>query len=1103
MHRLGGIRRPIPCFSFPLQDISVRWCSQDCSVISRTPAAVVPGRKLFQKVECPTPGAAAASASPCRTVGCIRVALGALQRRQRGSGSCSEAEPVLIASLQAGLPAIVRTTLRSEVFGGLVATLKRHPEIFDVNVDNGTVALTKAALADRTNPLEGDASTTKPANLAAADSSNPLTSAGGKGGQQQHSEFFDILDSQKGAMNPFLDETAFERLQRRSREVTNIRKSEKPIIAVPLYGKGNTLLATINIAEPPLTASEAQRLDVPRYLSIAKITWRRNPSPIDPEEVVRLLVKGGEQPPQHSRAIDDFDELDQEYSEREYLTPSFVANIMVRYVPTFFVEVRNVVRGVPPAVMDLLMTGLRREGWNQSPILFFARYPMLFQVKNSKYERPAVRLSGVHGGFTRHPQFGYADAHLRQLSVEKRISITGMLNRRHTTRDTTKFGVDGEQDAAPQEANSAARTAPVPKSMDITIFQILLKNLPLSNENRPRNVREDHKDLSSDDRRRPGWGEKNPADHRAAAQDEEYLWRPLVPWINSFSSEDLETLNRVPEQRVLTILFRYSRVFQVSSINGADENLYYDAAMAKGEFGRDSATNINRSSGMEAAEDLNDNNDGDDDDDDASRSPLAPSAVPSADGGPEDTESRVKKFQTALQEDLVSLDEILSPLLTGADDTGSNGELVFDRGETAVEYSEAELAGEDTPAQRQHTDTSESWNTAKKEDMIGEERGVGCADEYVPSKFDALLVRLLPPSLAPRCLNCLCEATTPHPGLLAAVLGMLALPRKFMDATQHLPTAARTPPQKLVFEAKMPQAPHSLGQYHMQQKLVETVWRWRSIDEIYRNLSAEHKSVLKSFRGLANFLRMHGKLFEVSLDKRFVIRIDPKGELIPPFIPTQKFFTYEDRIVLKSSSNAATRGTLIGDDLRDLYDNVLQGAQFPTTRNQLLLLDPQNPILDAVVLCNEIAQFLPDHPVKLQSLGIRLPPLLKAALPTHYLRILGNSAFLELEKVGNGNYTIQKRRVNPDGAGEQQVKPAQMALEAVLAEVRSLVPPGGILLGSLTREMSVAAKTVAIKRNGTVRAFLQVNPQLFRLEEAEMQGRSGEMRTTFMVFNAR
>ena len=470
------------------------------------------------------------------------------------------------------------------------------------------------------------------------------------------------------------------------------------------------------------------------------------------------------------------------------------------------------------------------------------------------------------------------------------------------------------------------------------------------------------------------------------------------------------------------------------------------------------------------------------------------------------------------------MDDILLPLLKDgeaehvAEHSDSLG--LVDRGVEAVEYSKAELEEDDVANDTKPSDLNKShWNDDGSAAAADPPLGLDGA-EYVPTKFDALLVRRLPPHIAPRSLNNLDEKTTPHKALLDIVLSFLVHPHALHGSSStnpenlrasHAPySVPRTPGGSMV--DVFPPQPVTYGGdrstlFGLQLETVNLAWRWRSIDDIYQQLSAEHKSALRSFRGLVNFLRLHGSLVEVSADKRFVIRHDRAGRLIPPLIPTQTFFTYEDRIVVKPSTSPQTRGKLIGDDVRNIYENVLQGAQFPTTRNQLMLLDPQNPVLDSVILSYEISQFLPDHPVSMHSIGSRLPPILRAALGVHYQRVLQKSPFLEFFKQGGSTMVVSLAKKNSKGitaATESRggVK-AVLTIEEVLAEARSLIPMSGIALGTLNRELSSGALGAIIKKYGNVQAFVSANPQFFKLESMEMEGKNGELRRSLMVFNTR
>jgi hypothetical protein len=97
------------------------------------------------------------------------------------------------------------------------------------------------------------------------------------------------------------------------------------------------------------------------------------------------------------------------------------------------------------------------------------------------------------------------------------------------------------------------------------------------------------------------------------------------------------------------------------------------------------------------------------------------------------------------------------------------------------------------------------------------------------------------------------------------------------------------------------------------------------------------------------------------------------------------------------------------------------------------------------------------------------------------------------------------KRMTPVDDDEEKplMKNPKKTLETVLAETRSLIPPGGIVLQQLKRELSRDAIEVMIKSSGSVEKFISANPQLFRAEEIEIENRDGKVKMSRMIYTAR
>lgn len=487
----------------------------------------------------------------------------------------------------------------------------------------------------------------------------------------------------------------------------------------------------------------------------------------------------------------------------------------------------------------------------------------------------------------------------------------------------------------------------------------------------------------------------------------------------------------------------------------------------------------------------------------------------------------MSSFQSSIREELIGVDDLLPEFKDDAESDPVSGETaassltvphakgeVFDRGESAVEYTESELVSEDADVTVEQMDpTKGEHNIPNTAVSLGGLNGA----ENISCKFDSLFVRVLPPYLAPRCLNDFDEATSPNIDLLQAVMIQMSRPNTFHGATasrledgdNHVRERRAQRQELTPFSVhrdgwqpgaapKAPAAPTLHG-----------VWRWVTVDTLYKNLSAEQKQCVKEFKGLVIFLRLHGRLFEVSADKRYVIRHDTTGVLIPPLIPSQTVFLYEDRVVLPPSfhkePNALNDSSfvpqLLGDDLRDKYETVLCGAQFPTNRTQLLLLDPNNPILDSIAFVEEIAEFLPDHPVSLQQLGTRLPPILRAAMPHHFKRVLTTSPAVTVFQEG-GRLMISKKKVAPQ-VPRGSTYGDTMSMEEAIAAVRSLIQVGGTSAGQIANVLSPGAKLTILKKYRVFSDFILANPQFFKIDSVEIESRNGQVKRVELIHNVR
>ncbi|CUG86225.1 unnamed protein product [Bodo saltans] len=757
----------------------------------------------------------------------------------------------------------------------------------------------------------------------------------------------------------------------------------------------------IDVSKPILTAEEIESARLPRLIALTMIPFGADVPPdviaqnrtITDESIQDALVVPPELAP--------FDSL---YRKKGFLQPSHVLHVMLEYVPSFFVELGKVFAALPPKVrLDFYdHIGMDKHGKYRSLLRPFQEYPMLFEVEIGSFRKSLVRLNFSFPFVAQHPRFGVADRAMRQYSKEfareRGVVSRDTVRFQYSTTNNSAVGATGGVNASANDVRTTPRHLRLAKASDLQIFQILLAHLP-----RVPTLVDPEVGL--------------------------YNFTPLVSWVNSFSESELDLLNEVPQERVLTIVTRYRRIFQLSTIDGADPNLY--SPWSENPWRTAAAKSLQHNSSEETDTRSLEGSSS------AARPSLPHQKTPSQKqqvGAEMDaaTEARVTSFKSAMADELLGLDDLLgegavketfdrgednSEELVAIDDAdditapghtntntyeGSGKYATPERqeGEEQIEWGE-ELSSlqDDVPMDDNEFANAESNDAAElpmspnlvengaekslvevevqphegeTNQLIQERHNIHNIKEDVSdsssstlpsvlSSFDLLCIRRLPPTIAPGSLSDLDASTTPDEVLLAHILRFLTPP----------------PPPVAVVGG-------GVEDYNLLHQ-----WRWVQIEEIYRAIPAEQRFRMKPFRGLPNFIRLHGRLFEVSLDVSYVILHDPSR--LPPLIPTQRTFTLEERMSLPAtfdsktheSGSAAVAAVLKEDaEQRAKYRSILRDSQVPTNRAQLRFLEPGNPLLNATHLIREIAAFLPQHPVPLMQLMSRLPPIMKAAIPS-------------------------------------------------------------------------------------------------------------------------
>ncbi|KPI90457.1 hypothetical protein ABL78_0387 [Leptomonas seymouri] len=904
---------------------------------------------------------------------------------------------------------------------------------------------------------------------------------------------------------------------------------QKPSTLVEIKGTLRSFL--IDTAVPPLRREEVERWRLESCAFMKGMAVRRRV--LSPREMFLL--------PRDAMVTylgDDMHKLDQLYRQFGLYTPSEVAEALFPYVPTFQVDSRVVMQTVPISLFRKV-----EQDWGPGSFSFyiFARYPMLFLYSYSRYDRSPIQLNSGYWFVRQHPSYGKADSALRKHRIHERVGITRLesatlpfgskaaplaLDRREGDGSET----ESDATAAQSSGLAAARQLKERMPLSVKLFHALVRNLPRF-PTPPSEVTDDT------------------AATLTATQTPPYMknrYAPLnlVKWINSFPPDDAKLFHSVPEQLVVRVLSQYVNVFQLMSLTKSDPNIFVEGSVLLAE--REQRKAAKKSSGPEASSarggyevDEDESNDdvtsaeGWDGDDqlctataneavssqttmargNAAETPACPSASTSTVAA-----ERSARFQQAIVDDLIDVEGIL---------TGPQSDFA------AVELPAAAAAGppalEDAGA-ADRTAVAESSNLTNNDDRSGsfwdeedgrdtedadndaDRHGRDCSqprlanmsngdyrgsDEREGSASSAgglraplphgasvddvtvfglpleeIYVRRLPRNVAPRSLSDWDETTSPDVELAALAARFLAPPPSLARGSKFDNFFGKSAHQYNPFAPPL------------------MIWRWVSVERLYHGYTVEQRHYLRrEYKGLVNFLRYHGKLFELSNDLLYVIAHDPEGQLAPiPFM--ERRFNSGERVVLPRTfdDNADPSASQVGEKDRLMFSRILGEGHIPTCRRQLLLLDPHNPIFLPDVLHEEIANLLPEHPVRLTQIMHRLPPVMRAALP--YRSNFRVSKFLN-QTIERGVTMLQRR---PGGERPNMIASAKtpMSVEDAIAEILQLpIGPEGVTVRALRyMHLSAPAVDTLCDHYGSLRRAIDAYPQYFQQEIQTIRNRA-------------
>lgn len=859
----------------------------------------------------------------------------------------------------------------------------------------------------------------------------------------------------------------------------------------------------IDTAVPPLRKEEVERWRFEGYAIMKGLSVRRRTDQLPPRMLLPIDAKV-------TYLGDDVRKVDQMLRQSGYYTISEVAEALMPYVPTFPVEVRHLIQALPDSLVRKIDQDWGRSDFALAVIL---RYPMLFIYHFKRYSKSLVQLNPTYWFVRQHPSYGKADHFMRKYRVYEQVGLAqaneaGQLANAQASPQggeddraitgATGAGVQGATTSTDGEATASAVSAGGTRPEDhvplsVRLFQMLVRNLA----------------------RFP----TPPSDAAAAAAatfhatktlpyvKERYAPFNLVQWINSFPSSDAELISSVPEQTVLHVLCQYVNVFQLMSLTESDQNMFVQGnVLLEGRARRKAARHSQGGASKKGSGDSSDSNhcrddENTDDDDVTSAEGWDGSDQLDQLSADAETESaaaaaaRTARFHRAVEDDLIDVESIL----TGPEQGSAAASLPRDgdnRSHGAVDNSSAAFASgevkeghdddkasflwdkevddhdhdnDDADGGNGHLDT-DRWDS---NDLSASPRGLraglpqGASVDGVTFfglPLEDIYVRRLPPDIAARSLSDWDETTSPDVHLVALAARFLAPPPSVQcggSSNNFFTQSAR--------------------QYNSLAPL-PTVWRWVPVERLYHGYTVEQRHYLRrEYKGLVNFLRYHGKLFELSNDLLYVIAHDPEGQLAPiPF--NERRFDSAERVVLPRTfdDNPAQSAALVGESERTLFSRITSEGRVPTCRRHLLLLDPNNPVLLPDVFHEDIASLLPNYPVRLTHVIPRLPPVLRAAMPYR----ANFRASKVLETYSERGVTMLRKRVHGAKTSFLASATVPMSVEDAIAEVLQLpIGPEGVTVRALRfMHLSAAAVDTLCDHYGTLSRALDAYPQYFRIE---------------------
>ncbi|EPY15250.1 hypothetical protein STCU_12199 [Strigomonas culicis] len=346
----------------------------------------------------------------------------------------------------------------------------------------------------------------------------------------------------------------------------------------------------------------------------------------------------------------------------------------------------------------------------------------------------------------------------------------------------------------------------------------------------------------------------------------------------------------------------------------------------------------------------------------------------------------------------------------------------------------------------------------------------------VSTPLESILVRRRPPSMSPRSWSNFDKETTPEKDIFRLIASRLAPP----------PSMSKDPMAKenVFYQAvvEIQQALTERRDIPPASAAFQSVWRWVLVDDLYHLLSREQRQRLPFYKGLVNFLRLHGTVFELSNDFRYVIAHDPSG--VPaPYTPTQRDFSFEERAILPGDfdTDPSATATLIGEEDRTRHREAIGNSQIPTSRKQLAVLDPHNPLLLSSVLHEEVAKLVPPrgHMLKSHLLG-SLPPIMRAAFPVSY----NFAANVDLQVFRDHGVECVRRASALAGPPTTPREEPTLSLEEAVEVLRESIPEHGATPRALVR-MYLPNEVVETFRAkmGSILTAARAYPQYFEIEE--------------------